>query len=101
MSWPNGEVRKIKITLMRPVPKSDNLTVSFAVNGTQKDEFEAMLNDYFNLIQAHDGLIGDVKETLDAETGDRCELSIAIHGLNQTLFAHELQSRASKFTVLQ
>lgn len=100
MSWPNGEVRKIKITIMRPSNGGDNLIFNFDVDGSQSDEFHDMLSEYFEFIEKNDGMIHSVEETLDAETNARCMLSIAIAGLNQQAFAQELHSKAlaHKFT---
>lgn len=94
MSWPNGEIRKIKITLERPIYGGNSLVVIFAIDGSQSDEFHDMLFEYFEFIEKNDGMILHVEETVDAETNARCELSIAIAGLNQHAFAQELHAKA-------
>ena len=95
MSWPNGEVRKIKIIILRPNNKvGDNLMVIFDVDGSQSDEFHTMLFEYFTFIEKNDGIIHNVEETLDAETHARYMLSISIAGLNQQAFAQELHAKA-------
>lgn len=97
MSWKTDEVRKVKITMMRPSYKTQDLSVTFEVNGSQKDEFQEMLLSYFLFIEKNEGIIKSVDEITDAETGATCELHVKIAGLNQGAFAQELQTKAQKF----
>jgi len=99
MTWQDEEVRKIKLVLERPIPKADNLSVIFSIPGKQKLEFETMLTGYLTFIEANEGVI-KVNESLDAETSELCELHISITGLNQAIFAQELQSRARPFSAV-
>jgi len=98
MSWKNDEEKFIKLTLMKPAPKANDLVIVFSVLGSKKDEFLEMLFSYFLFVEKNEGRIHSVDEVLDAETGAKCELHIEIAGMNQNAFAQELQTKAQKFT---
>ena len=100
MSWTNEEVKRVKIVIMRPVPKADNLSVIFSVTKKQKSEFEQMLTDYLTFVEANKGIVHKIEEILDAETSESYELIVSVAGVNQQAFAQELQSRARTFTVI-
>jgi hypothetical protein len=98
MSWKTNEERLIKLTLMRPAPKVNDLVVIFNVTGSKKDEFLEMLLSYFLFVESNEGHIHRVEEVVDAEDGTKCQLHIEIAGLRQNDFVQELQTKAQKYS---
>ena len=97
MIWQESEVRRVKLTFTHPLKKVHDLSITFGVDGKQKDEFYVLLQDYIKFIGTNDGTVKDVDEVLDSETQEACDLHIFIQGLNQKMFVQELQNRAEAF----
>ena len=99
MVWETDEIRKIKVTIKRPLKQGQDLIVTFGVEGSQKVEFAKELMEYIEAVTTEEmaGQVNDVEEVFDAVTNEVVALNIEVIGMNQGLYVQEFQKRAPKF----
>lgn len=97
MTWELTEVKRVKIILTRPSKRASDLSVTFGINGSQKDAFHTALTGYLEFISANGGEISKVDEILDAETHEVYDLHLYVAGLHQMLYVQEFHRRADAF----
>ena len=97
MSWEATEVRKVKMTIKRSTPKGQDLTVTFGVEGAKKADFLKAMTDYVSFVESQDGMITNVEEIIDAESGEVCSIYVSLVGTYQEILVQEFQKRAASF----
>ena len=96
MSWTDEETRQVKVVVMASIPGAQNLIANFSVSKVQAPDFELVLTEFLNMVEANEGHV-KVDDLIDAETSIPTELNVIITGSNQGMFVNELRAKMTQF----